>query len=180
MLKTIFDTVMALVLLLVLGVPLLLLWGLSSIDVQANGLFLQTRIGQYGQPFTIYKLQTVHPKKRTVTKWGQFLRRSKLDEWPQLINILKGEMSFVGPRPDIPGYYDQLQGEARNILTLKPGISSWAAIKYKHEETLLAQQPNPLQYNDEVIFPDKVKMNLDYYYNKSFCGDLRILWKTIF
>lgn len=108
------------------------------------------------------------------------MRKSKIDELPQLFNVLFGTMSLVGPRPDIPGYYDTLQGENRKILKLKPGITSEASIKYANEEVVLEQQPNPLQYNDEVIFPDKVKMNLEYYYKQSFWLDLKILFKTIF
>ena len=85
-------------------------------------------------------------------------------------------MSFVGPRPDIPGYYDKLEGENRKILELKPGLISKAALKYYNEETLFKEQTDPLKYNDEVIFPDKVRMNLEYYYNRSFAEDLRIMW----
>lgn len=86
-------------------------------------------------------------------------------------------MSFVGPRPDVPGYYDNLQGEARKLLELKPGLCSRAALKYINEETILAKQEDPLKYNDEVLFPDKIKMNLEYYYNRSFLGDIQILLK---
>ncbi len=114
-----------------------------------------------------------------VSKYGSFIRRFKLDELPQFLNILLGEMSFVGPRPDVPGYYDQLQGESRKILELKPGLCSWTALKYIDEEALLQRQENPLKYNDEVLFPDKVKMNLEYYYNRSFLEDLKILWATV-
>ena len=89
-------------------------------------------------------------------------------------------MSFVGPRPDIPGYYDTLEGENRKILQLKPGLTSSASIKYANEDALLDQQENPLIYNDTVLFPDKVRMNLEYYYNHSFIGDLKIIWQTIF
>jgi lipopolysaccharide/colanic/teichoic acid biosynthesis glycosyltransferase len=99
---------------------------------------------------------------------------------PQLINILLGQMSFVGPRPDIEGYYDNLKGENRKILELKPGLTSLASIKYSNEEEILAKQNDPLKYNDEIIFPDKVKMNLDYFYNRSFYVDLIIIFKTIF
>lgn len=88
-------------------------------------------------------------------------------------------MSFVGPRPDIPGYYDTLQGEDRKILELKPGLCSWAALKYYNEDEILRLQQNPLEYNDKVIFPDKVRMNLKYCYTQSFWGDIRILWKTV-
>lgn len=91
-----------------------------------------------------------------------------------------GDMSFVGPRPDIPGYYDLLQGEERKILSLKPGITSWASLKYANEEELLSQQKDPLRYNDEVIFPDKVKMNLEYYYHHSLFVDVRIIINTLF
>lgn len=118
------------------------------------------------------------PGGDTVSAYGRFLRRSKLDELPQLLNIFLGEMSFVGPRPDIAGYYDQLHGEARKVLRLKPGLCSRAAIKYFNEEHQLLQHPDPLKYNDEVIFPDKVKMNLDYYHHQSLRQDLQILWET--
>ena len=115
-----------------------------------------------------------------ISLFGRFLRRSKLDELPQLLNILLGQMSFVGPRPDIPGYYDKLEGESREILALKPGLTSEASIKYAKEEELLNQQVDPLAYNNNVIFPDKVKMNLKYYYNQSIFLDLQILFRTIF
>ena len=144
----------------------------------SRGLFLQTRIGQFGKPFNIYKIRSIHKDTGRISVFGNFLRRSKLDELPQLLNILLGQMSFVGPRPDIPGYYDQLQGEDRKILELKPGLCSWTALKYIDEETLLQLQKDPLKYNDEVIFPDKVKMNLKYYYNLSFWEDIKILWAT--
>nr|WP_299058005.1 sugar transferase [uncultured Polaribacter sp.] len=141
-------------------------------------IFTQTRIGQYGKPFSIYKIKTM--QNGVVTPLGKFLRKTKLDELPQLINILKGEMSFVGPRPDIPGYYDTLEGENRKILELKPGLTSLAALKYKNEERILAQQKKPKEYNDYIIFPDKVKMNLEYYYKKNLLLDIQIIIKTIF
>ncbi len=114
-----------------------------------------------------------------ISAYGSFLRQYKLDELPQLLNIFLGQMSFVGPRPDVLGYYDQLQGEFRKILELKPGLCSRAAIKYYNEESLLETQQNPKKYNDEVIFPDKVKMNMEYYYNRSFLTDMRILWEFV-
>ena len=115
-----------------------------------------------------------------ILPFGKWLRKTKLDVIFELVNVLKGEMSFVGPRPDVPGYADLLQGSDRNILELKPGITGPASLKYINEEEILAQVENPKQYNDEVIYPDKVKINLDYYHNSTFWGDIRIIFKTIF
>ena len=177
--KRIFDIVLSFALLVVLLLPMCVIWLITSIILQSNGLFLQTRIGQYGKRFTMYKFKTLYPDRRKNSKWGAFMRKTKLDEFPQLWNILIGEMSFVGPRPDLPGYYDQLEGEERELLKLKPGITSPAALKYINEEEILAGKKNPKEYNDIVIYPDKVKMNLQYYNNRSFLVDLRIIIKTI-
>ncbi|WP_338409028.1 sugar transferase [uncultured Flavobacterium sp.] len=181
MYKRLFDLIFALVGLLFLMGPLLILYVLATIDTKQNGFFLQERIGQFGTTFIIYKIRTfsLSPEK-PVSKFGAFLRKSKLDEIPQLWNVLKGEMSFVGPRPDVEGYYDILEGESRKILELKPGLTSTASIKYAYEDAILAKQENPLKYNDTVIFPDKIKINLDYYYSNSMYGDLKIIWKTLF
>lgn len=157
---------------------MLVLYLLTSIDTKSNGLFKQKRVGQFGKLFTIFKFKTINSKTREITNFGKFLRKTKLDETPQLFNVLTGNMSFVGPRPDIPGYYDKLTGENRKILNLKPGITSEASIKYRNEEQVLATKENPLLYNDEIIFPDKVKMNLGYYYHRSFWGDIKIIIKT--
>ena len=142
-------------------------------------LFKQTRIGKNGVPFTIYKLRTIPEGATIPNAWGAFLRKSKLDELPQLLNVLKGEMTLVGPRPDVPGYADLLQGDNRIILTLKPGITGLASLKYRNEEQLLAQQPNPKQYNDEVIWPDKVRINKWYASNRTFLIDLQIIFYTL-
>ncbi|WP_228456986.1 sugar transferase [Chryseobacterium sp. Chry.R1] len=151
---------------------------IASIDTGFPGIFVQKRIGLNGEIFNVYKFRTLDPKTSRKSRIGLWLRKYKLDELPQLINILKGDMSLVGPRPDIPGYYDKLEGENRFVLLLKPGLTSEAGIKYRNEEQILAQQKNPLQYNDEILFPDKVKMNLDYYHHLSFKNDLYILLKT--
>jgi lipopolysaccharide/colanic/teichoic acid biosynthesis glycosyltransferase len=180
MMKRIFDLLLSLVGLLAIGWLLLLFWIVASIDTRSNGLFVQERIGQWGSVFRIYKLKTMHPVTAKISRLGLLLRKTKIDELPQLWNVLKGEMSFVGPRPDVAGYYDLLQGEDRKILELKPGITSAASLKYQNEERLLAQQDDALHYNDTVLFPDKVRMNLAYYYHRSFFGDIRIIWKTIF
>ena len=179
--KRLFDLFFALLGIIISGLLLLILYILASIDTKQNGIFSQKRIGQFGAPFTIYKIRTFGlSEEKPISKLGAFLRNSKLDELPQLWNIVIGNMSFVGPRPDIAGYYDVLEGENRKILELKPGLTSLASIKYSKEELLLEQQENPLNYNDTVIFPDKVKMNLEYYYSNSVFIDVKIIWKTIF
>ena len=180
MTKRLFDLFFS-ILGLVFSFPLLaLFYILATLDTRQNGLFSQQRIGQFGKPFTIYKLRTFgRSSVRPVSKFGAFLRNSKIDELPQLFNVFLGQMSFVGPRPDISGYYDTLEGEDRKILELKPGLTSLASIKYANEDDVLSKQNNPLKYNDTIIFPDKVKMNLEYYYTNTIYGDIKIIWNTL-
>jgi lipopolysaccharide/colanic/teichoic acid biosynthesis glycosyltransferase len=152
---------------------------MCSVDTATNGIFIQNRVGQHGKIFKIYKLRTIRDNDQRISGLGAFLRKYKVDEFPQIWNVLLGDMSFVGPRPDVPGYYDLLEGEEKNILKLKPGITSIASLKYVDEEIILQNQPNPKVYNDEIIFKDKVKMNLDYYYHNSIFGDIKIIIKTV-
>lgn len=114
-----------------------------------------------------------------ITPLGAKLRKYKLDELPELWNVLIGDMSFVGPRPDVPGYADMLEGNDRLILNLRPGITGPASLKYRNEEEVLAQVDDPQRYNDEVIYPDKVRINLDYYYHHSLLGDIKLIIQTI-
>ena len=190
MAKWIFDRVAALLGLLVLW-PVLLVIALLIRLRMPDGpvLFRQRRVGQYGRLFTLVKFRTMrmHDDRSTVsvagdsriTPLGATLRRYKLDELPELWNVLKGEMSFVGPRPDVEGYADRLQGDDRVILTLKPGITGPATLKYRNEEALLAAQPDPQRYNDEVIYPDKVRINRAYAWRHTFFGDLKIILQTL-
>tara|TARA_B100001029_G_C15057127_1_gene455282 strand:- start:458 stop:1045 length:588 start_codon:yes stop_codon:yes gene_type:complete len=177
---------------LVILLPLLFLISFA-IKISSSGpvFFLQKRVGKDGKLFTLIKyrsMMTNHRSKNTTTAKGDkritgigiFLRKYKLDELPELWNVLKGEMSLVGPRPDVPGYADNLKGEDRKILKLRPGITGTASLKYANEEEILAKQDNPQKYNDEVIFPDKVKINLEYYYNHSIWLDIKIIFATIF
>lgn len=156
-------------------------------------LYRSIRIGEHGKPFTMIKFRTMRQDAdcdpagsitvagdTRVTTLGAFLRRTKLDELPEIWNVLKGDMSLVGPRPDVPGYADKLVGEDREVLQLKPGITGPATLKYANEEELLASVENPIQYNNEVIFPDKVHINREYLHNMSFTTDLRIIWQTLF
>ena len=114
-----------------------------------------------------------------ITRVGGLLRKSKLDELPQLFNILLGHMSFVGPRPDVPGYADRLEGEDRVILTVRPGITGPATLKYRNEEDLLASCDDPEKYNDQVIYPDKVRINRMYVLEYSFSKDVGYLLQTL-
>ncbi len=164
------------------------------IKVTSGGpvFYKQDRVGLNGKLFRLYKFRsmvsdadkigtsvtTKHDPR--VTPIGKFLRRFKLDELPQLINVLKGDMSFVGPRPDVPGFADKLQGEDRIILTVRPGITGPATLKYRNEEALLAAQADPDKYNAEVIYPDKVRLNREYVKNQSFLGDMKYLLMTVF
>lgn len=151
--------------------------------------FCQKRVGKDGKLFTMIKFRTMVVNhggssisvkgEQRITKLGSFLRKYKLDELPELFNVLIGDMSFVGPRPDVPGYADLLTGEDRLILNLRPGITGPASLKYANEEEILAKVENPQKYNDEIIYPDKVKINLNYYYNHSLLSDLKIIYNTI-
>ena len=180
--KRLFDVLFSSLILILFFWLLLLSWLIAAFDTKTNGIFIQQRIGQYGKRFTIYKLRTIQVGQNLegfkISKVGQLLRNYKLDELPQLINVLKGEMSIVGPRPDVAGYYDLLEGENRKILELKPGLTSLASLKYFNEDELLRNQIDPLCYNDAVLFPDKVRLNLEYYYCRSLYTDLKIIVKT--
>lgn len=183
MAKRVFDIVFSLGAIFLFSWILVILWLMAIVDTDTNGIFIQERIGQFGKKFKIYKFRSIQDsvssEERRISKIGQFLRKYKLDELPQLFNVLRGDMSIVGPRPDLPGYYDVLEGENRKILELKPGLTSLAGLKYYNEEELLGQQQDPLWFNDQVIFPDKIQLNLDYYYHRSFWRDIKIIIKNI-
>ncbi len=179
-LKRTFDLIFSILALIIFGSVIFILWAIATIDTKSNGLFLQERIGQFGQKFIIYKIKSFNENDKKISDFGKFIRKYKLDELPQLLNIFIGNMTLVGPRPDIAGYYDKLEGENRKILQLKPGLTSLASIKYSNESEILSKHENHLKFNDEIIFPDKVKMNLEYFYNQSLFLDLKIIIKTIF
>lgn len=176
--KALMDYGLSLVAIIVLFPVFFILMIIASFDTGFPGLFRQERIGYKGYVFMIYKFRTYSTRNSGKSKIGCWMRKTKLDELPQLFNVLKGDMSLVGPRPDVPGYYDKLQGENRLILNLKPGLTSEAGIKFRNEEKILSQQNDPLKYNDEIIFPEKVKMNLHYYKHLSFITDMQVLLRT--
>ena len=203
--KFLFDRTVALLGLLSLG---WLLVGVAVVlKIKEPGcpvLFTQQRVGRHGKLFRIHKFRTMYqhqegpsvayPVTGRVTPFGARLRRCKLDELPELWDVLIGTMSFVGPRPDVPGYADRLQGEARQVLEMRPGITGFATLKYRNEEELLktvvtkakaegdprTETEIAVWYNDHVIYPDKVKLNLYYYRHFSFSLDLKIMFRTIF
>ena len=189
-LKFIFDRVVSFVGLLILWPVLLVVAILIKVKMpEGPVLFRQTRVGQGGRLFTMYKFRsmTVNHDGSSVsvagdariTPLGEKLRRYKLDELPELWNVLIGDMSFVGPRPDVPGYADALTGDDREVLKLRPGITGPASLKYRDEEELLATVEDPQRYNDEVIFPDKVRLNRYYLHHYSFWVDLRMIFATV-
>ena len=189
-LKIIFDRIMALFGLLFLSPVLLIVAILIKLKMPGGPIiFSQKRVGQYGKLFTMYKFRSMTvghggssisvAGENRITPLGVKLRKYKLDELPELWNVLIGDMSFVGPRPDVPGYADILEGNDRRVLELKPGITGPASLKYRNEEEILAMQDDPIKYNDEVIFPDKVKINLRYLDNWSFFEDIKIIIYTV-
>ncbi len=170
--------------------PIIILTILSTISTRKFGLYSQNRIGLKGKTFTMFKVRSMKSGDEgdgitlkgdpRITGFGRFLRNYKLDELPQLWNVIIGDMSLVGPRPDLPGYADKLTGDDRMILNVKPGITGPASLKYKNEEIILSEKINPKNYNDEVIWKDKIEINKEYIKNWSFKGDINYILKTIF
>ncbi|PIB33299.1 sugar transferase [Gaetbulibacter sp. 5U11] len=189
--KRLFDVVVSAIGLLLVGWIIIIAAIIARFDTKLSGFFKQKRVGQHGKIFKVYKLRSMKNiegvsttvstiKDPRITKIGNFWRRSKIDELPQLINVFLGDMSLVGPRPDVQGFADQLEGEDRIILTIKPGITGPASIYFKDEENLLANQDNPEVYNREVIWPKKVEINKAYINNYSFYKDIKYIIKTFF
>ncbi len=191
MVKYLFDRIVSFIGLLALWPVLFIIAILIKIKMPGGPvLFKQQRVGKDAKLFTMFKFRSMSVShggssvsvagESRITPFGAILRKYKLDELPELWNVLIGDMSFVGPRPDVPGYADKLKGEDRLILRLRPGITGPASLKYRNEEEILAQVDDPIKYNDEVIYPDKVRINLDYYRNHSLTGDLRYIVETVF
>jgi len=189
-LKYVFDRVVSTIGLVILS-PLLFVTAIMIKILMPGGpvIFKQKRIGRNGREFVMYKFRSMvvgHSGssisvagESRITPFGAILRRYKIDELPELWNVMTGEMSFVGPRPDVPGYADKLKGAERAILQLRPGITGPASLKYRDEEELLATVKDPQKYNDEIIFPDKVRINLYYMKHYSFVDDIKMVLCTI-
>ena len=191
MIKRLFDIIFSFVGIVFLFPVFIIVSILIKIDSSGPVFFLQERVGLNGKFFKIIKfrsMKTNHNNSLTVTlendkritRIGKKIRKYKIDEIPELINVFIGDMSLVGPRPDVPGYADLLEGESRNILKLRPGITSRASIKYANEEMILLNEDDPIEFNKNIIFPDKVKLNLNYYYNNNIWIDIKIIFATLF
>jgi len=208
-LKFIFDRLMALIGLLCLWPLLIVLAILIKVKMPGGpAFFTQKRVGQHGRLFTIHKFRSMavsHDNSSVsiagearITSLGATLRRYKLDELPELWDVLIGNMSFVGPRPDVPGYADKLEGDNRDVLKLRPGITGPATLKYRREDEMLSgvrslvadlnddfnfdektDQEVALWYNDNVIYPDKVRLNCYYYRHYSFIKDIQMILCTV-
>ena len=188
--KRCFDCTVAAAGLLVLGLPMTVLGLLILLVDGASVLFRQKRVGRGGRLFTIYKYRTMTHRPALgssitisgdarVTGIGKWLRAFKLDELPQLWNVLRGDMSFVGPRPDVPGYMDRLQGAEARVRELRPGITGPASLAFRNEEQLLARAADPVVFNDRVLFPAKVRLNLAYMQSISLASDVGYILKTL-
>lgn len=188
--KRIFDFTASLAGLLLLAplFALVAIW--IKLDSPGPAFFRQQRVGKDGVLFDIIKFRTMHDDAhealltighdRRITEVGKFLRRHKLDEFPQLFNVLAGTMSLVGPRPEVPRYVDCYPPEVRSIvLSVLPGITDWASIYYKEENSLLGRAANPEQAYLDTILPAKLKYNLRYVHERSFWNDVRIIFTTL-
>ena len=187
--KKIFDFFAAFFGLIILSPIFLFLALLIKTKMPGPVFFSQKRVGKEGRLFTMYKFRTMTVDhggntisvsgENRITPLGSIMRRYKLDELPELWNVLKGDMSFVGPRPDVPGYADKLEGDDRLLLSVKPGLTGAASLRFSDEEELLAKQNDPVKYNDEVLFPEKVRINNNYIKNWRFWLDIKIIIYTL-
>jgi lipopolysaccharide/colanic/teichoic acid biosynthesis glycosyltransferase len=190
MIKRLFDFTAAVLGLVVLSPMFLAIAAWIKLDSSGPVFFRQPRVGKNGQMFDIVKFRTMYDDAhdalltvghdRRITKAGRFLRRHKLDEFPQLFNVVAGTMSLVGPRPEVPRYVDCYPADVREVvLSVAPGITDWASIYYKEENSLLSRSSNPEQAYLETILPAKLKYNLRYVHERSFWNDVRIIFTTL-
>ncbi len=188
--KRVFDILLSFIGIVLVWWLVLLAWIVASFETKSNGLFMQKRVGKDAKLFNVLKIKTMNRVKGIdttvtssndvrITKSGAFFRKTKIDELPQLFNVLFGTMSFVGPRPDVPGFADVLEGDDRIVLSIAPGITGPASLKYKDEEEILSKQEDAERYNREVIWTDKVEVNKEYIENWSLQKDIKYIIKTV-
>ena len=203
LLKPLFDRIVSFIGLLLIWPLLLVIALLVKVKIGGPVFFVQERIGKDGKPFKIHKFRTMEEGvdespvsiagEERITPFGAKLRHCKLDELPELWDVFIGKMSFVGPRPDVPGYADKLEGDDRDVLKLRPGITGPATLKYRLEDEMIAEyvakkqqegdlrdaQAIAVEYNDTVIYPDKVRLNCYYCRNYSFVKDIQMIFCTV-
>ena len=187
--KRLLDVLFAIVMLVMLSPLLVIVYLGCSFTTWSNGLFIQRRVGYMGRTFNLYKFKSMMDSigcdthtainDGRITRFGRFIRRSKIDELPQLVNVLIGDMSFVGPRPDVVGYADQLCSEDFFLERVRPGITSPASLYFRDEELVLSSVIDKQGFNDSVIWPIKVAMNSEYSKRYSLVVDIKILLQTV-
>lgn len=192
MAKRLFDIVSSGIGLLCLAPVFVVMAIWIKLDSRGPVFYRQTRVGRYGRDFRIFKFRsmrvgsdkgrqiTVGERDPRITRFGYFIRRYKIDELPQLINVFLGDMSIVGPRPEVRKYVDLYSEEQRKVFQVRPGITDLASIKYRNENELLSQVDDPDTYYIDVIMPDKLTINLEYIRHQSFMGDIKIIFNTLF
>ncbi|MGG7142791.1 sugar transferase [Clostridium nigeriense] len=189
--KRIFDFLLSLFGIIILS-PIFIIVSIAiKLDSKGSILFLQKRVGRYGKEFDIYKFRTMVTdaeklgkqitvgKDNRITKVGAFLRKFKIDELPQLFNVLKGDMSLVGPRPEVPKYVALYNKEQKKVLDIRPGITDMASLRYKDENDILGKVDNPEEYYINVIMKDKLNLNLEYIEKSNVFFDIYLIVKTI-
>ena len=204
-LKWLFDRLVSFIGLLILWPALVIVAILVKVKMPGGpAFFVQNRVGKGGRLFKCHKFRSMTVKHSgssvsvagdsRITPFGAKLRHYKLDELPELWDVLVGNMSFVGPRPDVPGYADKLKGDDRDVLKLRPGITGPATLKYRLEDEMISKyvaqkqkdgdtrdmQEIAVEYNDTVIYPDKVRLNCYYYRHYSFIKDIQMIFCTVF
>ena len=192
MAKRLFDIVSSGIGLLCLAPVFVVMAIWIKLDSRGPVFYRQTRVGRYGRDFRIFKFRsmrvgsdkgrqiTVGERDPRITRSGYFIRRYKIDELPQLINVFLGDMSIVGPRPEVRKYVDLYSEEQRKVFQVRPGITDLASIKYRNENELLSLVDDPDTYYIDVIMPDKLAINLEYIRHQSFMGDIKIIFNTLF
>ena len=189
--KRLFDFICATVGFAIICPFLVLVAILIKLDSKGPVFFFQQRMGKDGKIFRLIKFRSMYidPKKEKegftpgdssrITRIGRIIRKTKIDELPELINVIKGDMSLVGPRPEVPKYRSFYSGKYREVLKLRPGITDLASIKYRNEEEILEKSDDPEKTYTEVILPDKLELALEYKKKMSFFTDLKIIFSTI-
>lgn len=191
MLKRVFDWLFSLIFLIVLSPVFLILAVWIKLDSRGPVFYKQQRVGKDGKDFWLYKfrsmrvgsdksgLLTVGGRDPRITSSGYFIRKYKLDEFPQLINVFLGEMSVVGPRPEVRKYVNLYNAEQLRVLSVRPGISDFASIRYRNENDLLEKAENPEQFYIDEVMPEKLRINLEYVEKANLATDIRIIFATL-